>query len=62
MKTEVDIKDLSKRVTVSVTLWNIKQWRVRIWLGKILIRLAAWVMWVNVEFEERPDEDGFKPQ
>ncbi len=49
---ELDTKQLANKVTVSVKLKNINQWRVRIWIGTRLMRLAALIMWVDIEIEE----------
>ncbi|HUX29156.1 MAG TPA: hypothetical protein VMV78_00855 [Thiobacillus sp.] len=48
----MDVKDFAPRCTIDVKLKNARQWRWRVFLGVCLIRLAAWIMWVNVEFED----------
>lgn len=50
---EVDVKKLAKEVTISVVLRDFKQWQIRIRVGMWLIKLAAWIMWVNIEFKEK---------
>jgi hypothetical protein len=50
---EFDAKELGGRVTMVVTIRRYNQWCFRIWLGVKLIRLAAWIMWMNVEIEEQ---------
>lgn len=49
----VDAKELAKQVTLIVTLRldRANQWLWRVKVASWLIRLAAWVMWVNVEIE-----------
>jgi hypothetical protein len=48
----LDVKEVANNITLNVTLKHHKQWRVRLAVGAWLIRLAAWVMWMNVEFKE----------
>lgn len=45
-------KDLAGNITMRVNLRGIDAWRWRVKLGTWLIRLAAWVMWVNVEIDD----------
>ena len=47
----MNVKDFAPRCTLTVKLKNARQWRWRISFGTWLIRLAAWIMWVNVEIE-----------
>ena len=49
----IHVKDAAKwaHLTMKVKLRGVNQWRVRLWLGAQLIRLAAWVMWMDVEFD-----------
>ena len=46
-----DTKALVQNITLHVQLKRATQWRWRIQLGLWLIRLAAWVMWLNIEIE-----------
>jgi hypothetical protein len=52
----VDMKEMANRVTITATLKNARQFHWRVWLGVRLIKLAAWVMWMDVEFEGEDDE------
>ena len=45
------VQDAARGITVHVHLKDARQWRWRLVLGSWLIRLAAWVMWMNVEIE-----------
>ncbi len=49
---EINLRDIASKITVTVTIKNETQWRWRIWLAVQLIKLAAWVAWMNVEFVE----------
>jgi len=46
----LDAQNIAHNLTLNVTITRMDQWRWRIALGSWLIRLAAWVMWVDVEF------------
>lgn len=41
----------STTLYVDVCVKITRQYRIRLWLGMTLIRLAAWVLGCNVEFE-----------
>lgn len=45
----LDSRRIAKRVTVQVRIKRFTEWRWRLKLGLLLFRLAAWVMWVNIE-------------
>jgi hypothetical protein len=47
----IDAKDLAKHITLTVRLGRLDHWLWRVNIAKWLIRLAAWIMWVNVEIE-----------
>jgi len=55
MKAELDTKTLiqDSNITLHITIHRLNQWLWRLWLGKQLLILAAWVMWMNIEIEER---------
>jgi len=50
MDVTLDTKRLiqDQNMTLNVKIYNLNQWRWRLWLGKHIIRLAAWVMWMDV--------------
>lgn len=59
MGIEIDMKDAAKQIEfkvemklVGVELKNLNQWKVRVWIGRKLIELAAWVIWAQVKFIE----------
>lgn len=45
------VKTAAQNLTLHVQIKGVNQWRWRLALGAWLIRLAAWVMWLDVEFE-----------
>ena len=54
MNLEMDKVNLMKQVTVSVTLkmTREKEWKIRMWLAKQLLILAAWIANMGIEFKE----------
>lgn len=52
----IPIKSVLKNATLNVRLTGVKRWRVRLWIGMRLIRLAAWIMWMNIEISG-PEKD-----
>ncbi len=49
---ELDVKKLAKQNTVTYTLKRSTQWHYRLRISYLLLRLAAWIGWYNVEFED----------
>jgi len=49
--TELDVRKLAHTLTLKVKLRRHAEFKLRAWIGMQLIRLAAWVMWLGVEFE-----------
>jgi len=48
----LDVKDdVLKQAVVKVKLSHAKQWRVRLAIAKWLMVLAAWIAWLDIEFE-----------
>ncbi len=47
----VDVKDLAKEITLTVYTKRLSRWRWRLKVASWLFRLAAWIMWVNIEIE-----------
>jgi hypothetical protein len=52
MATLPTAKEIAKNVTLVVTLPKLDQWRFRLKVGTWLIRLAAWVMWLDIRIED----------
>ena len=52
MKTKVDAKDLAQQMTVVVEIKHYRSWRIRLWIATRLISFAAWLAWLNIEFEQ----------
>ena len=49
----IDTQEVAKRLTLTVVvrLRRLRAWRWRVALAGWLIRLAAWVAWVNLDLE-----------
>ena len=47
----IDTKMLANHITIHAKIARMTQWQWRIRLGMWLMRLAAWVMWVNLEID-----------
>lgn len=47
----IDATQLTKQLTLVVTIKNIRELKFRLWLGEQLIRLAAMIMSMNIEIE-----------
>ena len=54
-KAELDMVKLASQLTMQVRVKRMNEWRVRLRLGLLLIRLAARVMGVGISME---DENG----
>lgn len=52
---DVSVKCLANSVTLQVRLVGARQWSIRLRVAAALIRLAAWVAWMNVEIAELED-------
>lgn len=48
----VDVHEALKGLKLKVRLSGMKEWRVRLWIAKQLIRLAAFIMWADIELTE----------
>lgn len=48
---EVDARELAAQLTLTVKMRRANQWLWRVKVASWLIRLAAVVMWVNIEIE-----------
>jgi len=51
MATLPTAKELAHSFTIKVRIKHMGEWHWRLKIGAWLIRLAAWVMWMNVEIE-----------
>lgn len=51
-KAEVVIKKFDKRTTLHVKVVMSKEFRIRMWCGVQLIRLASHVMGIGVDFQQ----------
>ena len=52
----LDTKQVAQDFTLTVTMDRAKIWRWRLAVGGWLIRLAAWVMWMDIEFKTDGDK------
>jgi hypothetical protein len=52
-----DAKQMAHSITLKVRLPRLNEWRARLKIGSWLIRLAAWVMWLNIDIQEMQEMD-----
>lgn len=52
MKADFDAQGLASGLTITVKIKRYRQWLVRLWIAKQLIRLAGFIAWVDVEFSD----------
>ena len=55
MATLPSMKKIANGFTIRITFPQMNQWLWRLKIGVWLIRLAAWVMWMNVEVNAELD-------
>lgn len=53
---EFDAIELMRGMTITVTITNIRQLKIRLWLARWLLILAALIANCNIEFEGMDDE------
>ena len=51
----VDAKQIMNRVTMQIKIGRMNEFRVRAAIGVFLIKLAALIMWCNIEVEDNAD-------
>jgi hypothetical protein len=51
MKATIDARDVARRFTLVTKTKRYHEWQFRIWLGLYLIRIAAWIMWIDIEVQ-----------
>lgn len=49
LEYDVNMGDIARRTTMTVNLRGMHQYRVRMWIGIQLMKLAGWVMRMNFE-------------
>ena len=52
MATMPDAKQMAQSITLQVRIKRTDEWVLRLKIGSLLIRLAAWIMWMNVDIAE----------
>lgn len=52
MEVKTDAKKLANEITVTVKIKRYHSWRIRLWIAVKLISFAAWLAWLNVDFQE----------
>ena len=52
MATMPDAKQMAQSITLRVRFKRTDEWALRLKIGSLLIRLAAWIMWMNVDIAE----------
>ncbi len=50
--TELPISDVTKSITVTVTITGCNIWRIKKYIGVSLIKLGVYIMGMNVEIKE----------
>ena len=50
-KLDVQMKDLAHKMTLVVRLKGVDRWAWRVRIATWLLRLAAWIAWMNVEID-----------
>lgn len=51
IKADLYARQVAKDIKL-VVKYHYQGWKVRLWIAMQLIRLAAWIAWVDVEFED----------
>ena len=51
-ETTCDAREAVRHITVQIHLTHVQELRFRLWLGRQLIRLAAWVMGTGIRMED----------
>jgi hypothetical protein len=52
MATLPDAKQMAHSITLVVRIKRADEWQLRLKIGSWLIRLAAWVMWMDIDLKE----------
>jgi hypothetical protein len=47
----IDVNNLTRQITVQVSITGYKRLRVKMYLGRQLIRLGVWIMGMNCEID-----------
>ena len=51
--SEIKVQELVRdRLTLRISLKGIKVWRVRLWFGMRILKLAAWVIGCGIKVED----------
>lgn len=53
----VNVMDMMKEYHVTLHVSGLPELRVRLWLGRLLIKAAAWVIRCRVEIKENGETD-----
>ena len=49
----VSLKEVMEERPITLVIHRAKEFRFRLWIATQLIRLAAWIAWMDVEFKNR---------
>jgi len=52
----INVNEVMKDITLEITITGIKVFRIRMVIGILLIKLAAWVLGYQVEFDINEDK------
>lgn len=47
----ININDLTKMITIKVSITGYKKYNLKMYIGKSLIKLGIWIMGINSEIE-----------
>lgn len=50
---KLPMSDVTRNLELKICVTGVKTWRVRLWLGALLMRFAAWVIGCKCEVEVR---------
>ena len=51
MATMPTMKEMANSITLTVRIKRDQEWEWRLKIGALLLRLAAWIMWMNIDIE-----------
>ena len=54
---EIHMRDFAKNVTFQVKICGLREYRIRIRIATLLIRLGALIMWSDAEFSFEEEDD-----
>jgi len=52
----VNMRDIAKGITINVRIDGYESYRIRLWIGILLIRLASWIVGMNFHTFSKDDQ------